>query len=66
MLTSLLATLLLGAGLCAASPLNPRAVQLDPAATAEAQKRDDTATRALSGIAIKVRIPNKSTMHDEA
>lgn len=58
MLASSISAILLGASLCAATPLNPRVVTLDPKATAEAQKRDDTATRAFSGVPIKVeRLP---------
>ncbi|KAI0043150.1 hypothetical protein FA95DRAFT_441227 [Auriscalpium vulgare] len=49
--TSLLA--LLGAGLAVAAPIFPRDVTLDPAATAEAQQRDDTATRAFTAAPIK-------------
>jgi hypothetical protein len=52
MLPTVLVTLL-GAGLAAAAPLNPRLVTLDPTATAEAQPRDATATRAFSAVAIK-------------
>ncbi|TBU33711.1 hypothetical protein BD309DRAFT_859463 [Dichomitus squalens] len=46
-------SLLLCGALTRAFPLNPRLVTLDPAATAEAQKRDDTATRAFSSTDIK-------------
>ena len=45
--------LLCGAVAVHAAPLYPRLVTLDPAATAEAQKRDDTATRAFSSTEIK-------------
>ncbi|KAI0794501.1 hypothetical protein C8Q74DRAFT_1327011 [Fomes fomentarius] len=51
MLTSSFTTLLLAA-VAAAAPLYPRAT-LDPAATAEAQQRDGTATRAFSDTTIK-------------
>ncbi|KAL7918319.1 hypothetical protein ACQKWADRAFT_304521 [Trichoderma austrokoningii] len=45
---------LLFAALAAAGPISRREVaSLDPAATAEAQKRDDTATRAFSNVQIK-------------
>ncbi|KAJ6616403.1 hypothetical protein B0H10DRAFT_2036832, partial [Mycena sp. CBHHK59/15] len=47
MLVSTLFTLL-AAGLVTAVPLNPRDVKLDAAATAEAQKKDNTATRMSS------------------
>lgn len=43
---------LLGAGLAVAAPLYPR-VTLDPTATAEAQQRDDGATRAATAAEIK-------------
>lgn len=52
MLASFLTAVLLGASLSSSAPLNPRTVTLDPAATAEAQKRDDTATRAFTAIPI--------------
>lgn len=53
---SQLMSLLACAGLASANPLvSVRAVtSLDSAAVAEAQQRDDTATRALSNINIKV------------
>ncbi|KAI0738161.1 hypothetical protein C8Q80DRAFT_1124835 [Daedaleopsis nitida] len=52
MLTPSLITLLIAAS-AAAAPLNPRLVTLDPAGTAEAQRRDDTATRAFADTTIK-------------
>ena len=52
-LVSAVSSLLLCGALTRAFPLNPRLVTLDPAATAEAQKRDDTATRAFSSTEIK-------------
>ena len=55
MFASSLYTLVLLAGLSSAFPLHPRLVTLDPAATAEAQPRDDTATRAFTATSIKVR-----------
>ncbi|KAI0747875.1 hypothetical protein C8Q80DRAFT_699450 [Daedaleopsis nitida] len=45
-------TLIIAAA-AAAAPLNPRQVQVDPTATAEAQRRDGTATRAFSDTTIK-------------
>jgi hypothetical protein len=53
MLASFLSTVLLGVQLASAVPILPRLTTLDPAAVAEAQPRDDTATRALSAVAIK-------------
>jgi len=53
MLRLALASLLFGASLSAAFPIFPRAVTLNPAAVAEAHKRDNTATRAFSNIQIK-------------
>lgn len=53
MIPSFFATILLGVHLAAAAPLYPRLTKLDPAATAEAQKKDTTATRALTGVPIK-------------
>ncbi|KAJ3826632.1 hypothetical protein F5880DRAFT_1622130 [Lentinula raphanica] len=50
-LTSILA--LLNAGLAVAAPIHSRDVTLDPAAVAEAQVRDDTATRAFSAAQIQ-------------
>jgi hypothetical protein len=48
-------SLLVFAALAAATPLGPRKVdKLDDAATAEAQQRDNTATRAFSNVQIKV------------
>ncbi|KAK7019321.1 sugar transporter [Favolaschia claudopus] len=44
---------LLGAGVSMAAPIMNKRVTLDAAATAEAQVRDDTATRAFSNTAIK-------------
>jgi len=56
MSTSFLSVLLLTASLSTAVPLlGPRAATLDPAAVAEAQQRDNTATRAFSAIEIQVR-----------
>lgn len=56
MKTAQLAQLLMWAGLAIATPTTwPRAVpSLDAAAFAEAQQRDDTATRAFSNTQIKV------------
>lgn len=55
MLASLLSTVLLGASLSVAAPiLKYREATLDPAATAEAQPRDNTATRALTAVPITV------------
>lgn len=55
MLSSLFSAVLLGASLSQAAPiLKQRAVTLDPAATEEAQQRDDTATRALTAVPITV------------
>jgi hypothetical protein len=53
MFPTFLATVLLGVQLASALPLLPRLTTLDPTATAEAQSRDGTATRALSGVPIK-------------
>lgn len=56
-MTPILCALLLGtASIVAARPvIEARTVtSLDQAATAEAQQRDDTATRAFSGVPIKV------------
>lgn len=47
---------LLGAGFSIAAPVYPRDVTLDSAAVAEAQVRDNTATRAFSAAQIQVRI----------
>ena len=52
-LVSAVSSLLLCSALARAVPLSPRLVKLDPSATAEAQKRDDTATRAFSSTEIK-------------
>lgn len=52
MLSYLVSAILLGASLSTAAPLNPRSVTLDPAAVAEAQPRDDTATRAFTAVPI--------------
>ena len=52
-LVSAVSSLLLCSTLARAMPLRPRLVTLDPTATAEAQKRDDTATRAFSSTEIK-------------
>ena len=52
-LLSAVSSLLLCSVLARAAPLSPRLVKLDPTATAEAQKRDDTATRAFSSTEIK-------------
>jgi hypothetical protein len=54
MLASAFSALLLTVTLATAAPLNPRLVTLDPAATAEAQQRDGTATRAFTATPIKV------------
>ena len=56
------AVFLLGAAsFAAARPLVEKrtVTQLDQAATAEAQQRDDTATRAFSSVPIKVRHTTK-------
>jgi hypothetical protein len=55
MLSATLYALLSTASFVSAVPLNPRKVKLDPAATAEAQQRDNTATRAFTATSIKVR-----------
>lgn len=55
MLSYLVSAVLLGASLSTAAPLNPRSVTLDPAAVAEAQPRDNTATRAFTAVPITVR-----------
>lgn len=63
MRTSVFTSLLLGAGLSAAAPIYRRTVtSLDQAATAEAQQIDNTATRALTGTAIKVGLLNASLL----
>jgi hypothetical protein len=55
MLVQSITSLFLAATLSIAFPLNPRLVKLDEAATREAQQRDNTATRTLTGTQIKVR-----------
>ncbi|KAF9265593.1 hypothetical protein L218DRAFT_971975 [Marasmius fiardii PR-910] len=52
MLSSTILTGLLGASVALAAPLFPR-VTIDKAATAQAQQRDDTATRAITASEIK-------------
>lgn len=52
-LVSAVSSILLCSALAHAVPLSPRLVKLDPGATAEAQKRDATATRAFSSTEIK-------------
>lgn len=54
MIYSTLITAVFGASLAIAAPIYPRDVTLDPAAVAEAQPRDDTATRAFTASEIKV------------
>ncbi|KIJ50745.1 hypothetical protein M422DRAFT_159267 [Sphaerobolus stellatus SS14] len=54
MLVLTLITLLLGVKICSALPLIRRATTLDQAAVAEAQVRDNTATRAFSAVPLKV------------
>lgn len=44
---------LLSVGFAIAAPIHPRDVTLDPVATAQAQVRDDTATRAFSAAEIQ-------------
>lgn len=52
----LISVVLAGASFSNAAPiLKHRDVTLDPAATAEAQPRDDTATRALTAVPITVQ-----------
>ncbi|KAL0578681.1 hypothetical protein V5O48_003301 [Marasmius crinis-equi] len=53
MLTRTIFTGILGASLALAAPLYPRQTKIDEQATAEAQQRDDTATRAFTGSEIK-------------
>ncbi|EJD40866.1 hypothetical protein AURDEDRAFT_186829 [Auricularia subglabra TFB-10046 SS5] len=53
MLASVLSTILLSASLSTAAPLLSRQTRLDPEAVAEAQQRDNTATRAFSAVPIK-------------
>ncbi|KAH7050371.1 hypothetical protein BKA62DRAFT_739166 [Auriculariales sp. MPI-PUGE-AT-0066] len=48
-----LTTILFFAAAAQAMPLSSRQIKLDDAATKEAQQRDDTATRALTGVPIK-------------
>ena len=54
MFTPSFLTILIAAAATAA-PLYPRQTRLDPEATAEAQRRDNTATRAFSDATIRVR-----------
>src|ERR1700743_2196287 len=62
MLASTLFTLL-AAGLITAAPLDRRDVALDAAATAEAQQRDNTATRAFTATTITVRLRATLLLH---
>ncbi len=56
-MVSTLSSVLAYAALAAAVPLLPRTVtSLDASAVAEAQQRDNTATRAFSNVQIKVTI----------
>ncbi len=56
-MVSTFSTVLAYAALAAAGPLLPRTVtSLDQSAVAEAQQRDNTATRAFSNVQIKVTI----------
>lgn len=54
MFASFASIITLAVTLSSAAPLRLRAVTLDPAAVAEAQVRDNTATRAFSASPIKV------------
>lgn len=63
MFSSILAALVLGATVSSAAPLKFRDVTLDAAAVAEAQVRDNTATRAFSNAPIKVRFFNAILTH---
>ena len=47
---------LLSASLAIAAPIYPRYVTLDPTAVAQAQQRDDTATRAFLAAQIQARL----------
>ena len=59
-MVSTLSSLLALAALAGATPLRSRVVDsLNEAATEEAHQRDDGATRAFSGVEIKVRIPQR-------
>jgi hypothetical protein len=53
MLPTFFSMVLLGVQLASAAPLYPRLTKLDAAATAEAQKKDTTATRAFTAVPIK-------------
>ena len=54
MWSSLLTALVMSATIANAFPLATRQTRLDAAATAEAQRRDNTATRAFTAVPIKV------------
>ena len=56
MLVFALSILFIGSNICSARPLAGRATTLDQAAIAEAQVRDNTATRAFSAAPIKVHL----------
>ena len=53
MLATLISSLVLAASISSAAPLR-RDVTLNAAATAQAQQRDNTATRAFTAVPIKV------------
>lgn len=62
-MVSTFSSLLALVALATATPLRSRAVDsLDEAATAEAHQRDNDATRAFSGVEIKVRILQRGSV----